>query len=150
MSETLTGGCVCGQIRYIWTAGLKFKIYACHCKDCQTRSGSAFALQMGVMAGDLNVSGDVIEGKFTQPSGAIATQFACPICLTRIYASNDQRPGFLSIRAGTLDKSETIVPGFHLWVSSKQPWIVIPDDVPAFDTQPASQEEWMPLLLGTI
>lgn len=149
MSETLTGGCACGQIRYTWTAGLKFQIYACHCKDCQTRSGSAFALQMGVMAGDLSVSGDMIEGKVAQPSGAISTQFGCPICLTRIYASNDQRPGFLSVRAGTLDNSETIVPGFHLWVTSKQPWVVIPDNVPGLDTQPASQAEWMPLLLGT-
>jgi hypothetical protein len=149
MSEILTGGCACGQLRYTWTPGVKFRIYACHCKDCQTRSGSAFALQMGTLANDLNVLGSTIEGKIVQPSGAVATQFACPDCLTRVYASNDQRPGYLTVRAGTLDDSSSITPAFHLWVKSKQPWVVIPDDVPALETQPTNQAEWMPLLLGT-
>lgn len=149
MSEILSGGCACGQLRYTWTAGIKFRIYACHCKDCQTRSGSAFALQMGAMAIDLSVLGNTIEGKIVQPSGAVATQFACPQCLTRVYASNDQRPGYLTVRAGTLDDSNSITPAFHLWVKSKQPWVVIPDDVPALATQPTNQAEWMPLLLGT-
>ena len=149
MSEILSGGCACGQLRYTWTAGIKFRIYACHCKDCQTRSGSAFALQMGAMAIDLNVSGSTIEGKIVQPSGAVATQFACPQCLTRVYASNDQRPSYLTVRAGTLDDSNSITPAFHLWVKSKQPWVVIPDGVPTLETQPTNQAEWMPLLLGT-
>lgn len=149
MSDTLSGGCACGQLRYTWTAGTKFKIYACHCKDCQTRSGSAFALQMGTMANDLAVSGETIEGKIAQPSGAVASQFVCPACLTRVYASNDQRPGFLTVRAGTLDNSETITPAFHLWIKSKQPWIVVPVDVPALEMQPVDQIEWMALLLGT-
>lgn len=149
MSEILSGGCACGQLRYTWTAGIKFRIYACHCKDCQTRSGSAFALQMGTMANDLSVLGNTIEGKIVQPSGAVATQFACPQCLTRVYASNDQRPGYLTVRAGTLDDSNSITPAFHLWVKSKQPWVVIPDGVPTLVTQPTNQAEWMPLLLGT-
>jgi hypothetical protein len=31
-------------------------------------------------------------------------------------------------------------------VGSKQPWIVLPDDVPALAEQPRSQEEWLTLV----
>ena len=52
----------------------------------------------------------------------------------------------VTIRAGTLDDSKRIVPKFHLWISSKQPWVTVPDGVVALDQQPASTEEWMRLL----
>jgi hypothetical protein len=120
--------------------------YACHCHDCQRRTGSAFGIQLGVAEADLSVEGQVIEGRHVQPSGAVAGIFACAACLTRLWTTNDQRPGFANLRAGTLDNSPEIVPAAHFWVGSKQPWIVLPADVPALDAQPASPAEWMQLL----
>ncbi len=146
MTETISGGCLCGAVRYAWTGDTRFNIYACHCKDCQTRTGSAFGLQLGVTEGGFSISGPVIEGAHVQPSGAIAAIFACEKCLTRLYTTNALRPGVLNIRAGTLDDSSAIVPGFHLWIKSKQPWVVIPDDVPALETQPATPLDWLVLL----
>ena len=146
MDEVLTGGCLCGQARYTVRTTIKFQSYACHCKDCQTRTGSAFGLQLAVLAGDLTVDGEVINGSHVQPSGATAGIIACRQCLTRLYTTNDRRPGIVNLRAGTLDNSMSLVPGFHLWVSSKQPWIVIPDDVPALETQPSDPAEWQRLL----
>jgi len=143
MAEPLHGGCLCGAVRYTLGGSVRFNAYACHCTDCQTRSGSAFGIQLGGMIADLMVSGDLVEGHHMQPSGARATIVACAKCLTRIYTTNDQRLGFLNLRAGTLDNSRDLIPGFHLWVSTKQSWIVIPDDVPSLDTQPASPQEWL-------
>ena len=37
-------------------------------------------------------------------------------------------------------------PQAHFWVSSKQPWIVIPDDVPTLETQPDTPEGWVKIL----
>ena len=145
MAAPLIGGCLCGQVRYTVGGMTRFTGYACHCTDCQTRTGSAFALALGALAADLTVTGDVIEGHSTQPSGARATIIACATCLTRIYAANDQRPGFVALRAGTLDDSAAFVPGFHIWTASKQPWVVIPEGVPALSGQPEAQG-WMALL----
>lgn len=142
----LEGGCLCGAVRYSVAPGLRFNSYACHCKDCQTRSGSAFGIQLGVMVADLVVTGTVIKGRHVQPSGAVAGIFACADCLTKVYTTNDRRPGFANIRAGTLDDSERLVPGFHLWTASKQPWVTIPQDVPALAGSPGSLEEWRALL----
>ena len=147
MAEELTGGCLCGRVRYTIRRSVLFQPYACHCKDCQTRSGSAFAIQLPVMTGDLRMEGETVEGRYTLPSGITAGIVACPDCLTRLYAVNDQRPQIVNLRAGTLDDSGTLVPAFHLWTVSKQSWVVIPDDVPALEAQPADLTEWQRLLL---
>jgi len=143
MSETLTGGCLCGAVRYSVRPGFRLKPYACHCTDCQRRSGSAFAIQLGVMAADLTIEGETITGFHVQPSGAKAGIHACKQCLTRIYTDSDQRPGIANLRAGTLDTSRDMVPALHLWIASKQPWLTLPDDVPALPGQPRTPEEWM-------
>lgn len=146
MSEELTGGCACGAVRYTVKPGFRMKPYACHCTDCQRRSGSAFAVQMIVMRADLEAEGETLSSEYAQPSGATARMHACPRCLCRIYGINTTIPEIANLRAGTLDNSRELVPAVHFWVKSKQSWVVIPDDVPALETQPQSQEEWMELL----
>ena len=143
----MDGGCGCGQVRYTITASEMPVVYACHCTDCQTQSGSAFALQMPVFEGMLSVSGELVSGERTQPSGAIGTIFACTKCLVRVYSKNSTRAGMVTVKAGTLDDSNGVVPKFHLWTSSKQPWVAIPEDTVALQEQPGSTAEWMQLLL---
>lgn len=143
MAETLTGGCLCGKVRYTARLTMRFRSYACHCTDCQRRTGSAFGIQQSVLTEDLAVEGPLVRGEHVQPSGAVAGIYACAACLTRIYTDNNMRPGIANLRAGTLDSSPTMVPGAHLWVRSKQPWIVLPEGVIALDTQPDSTEGWM-------
>jgi hypothetical protein len=41
------GRCLCGAVRYRVTEE-PLTLYACHCTDCQKRSGSAFGLSMWV------------------------------------------------------------------------------------------------------
>lgn len=142
----MDGRCGCGEVRYTINVPQLPVVYACHCTDCQTQSGSAFALQMPVFEAMLSVTAELVSGERMQPSGAIGTIFACTKCLVRMYSKNSTRPGMLTIRAGTLDDSKQIIPKFHLWVSSKQPWVMIPQDAVALEEQPASTEEWMRLL----
>lgn len=144
--DTLRGRCLCGMVRYTVRPGLRMRPYACHCHDCQRRTGSAFGIQLGIAEVDLSVEGEVMEGRHVQPSGAVAGIFACAACLTRLWTTNDRRPGIVNLRAGTLDNSPEIEPAAHFWISSKQPWIVLPEGVVALDTQPQSPAEWMQLL----
>ncbi len=43
MAQTHEGGCLCGSIRYT-VSGDPFIAVACHCKQCQLRTGSAFGM----------------------------------------------------------------------------------------------------------
>ena len=142
----MEGGCGCGQVRYTINAPQIPVVYACHCTDCQTQSGSAFALQMPMFESMLLLSGDFISGEFTLPSGAISTVFSCPKCLMRIYTRNGNRPGMVTVRAGTLHDSKNVVPKFHLWVGSRQSWVAIPEGAISMEEQPRAVAEWMRLL----
>ncbi len=95
---------------------------------------------------DIEVEGQLDSGTYQQPSGAMSTIWGCAKCKVRIFAENSKSPGFGSLRCGTLDRSSEIVVAAHMWISSKQSWIVIPDDVPALQEQPRTRTEWMDLL----
>ena len=41
MQKSYMGGCLCGAVRYE-LIGVPERLYACHCKECQRQSGSAF------------------------------------------------------------------------------------------------------------
>lgn len=146
MVATLHGGCLCGCVRYVFTQRLRFNPYACHCTDCQRRTGSAFGVQLTARVEDVTFSGVMIEGHHVQPSGAVARINACPQCLSRVYTTNNRRPGLINLRAGTLDNSKDMVPAFHVYVRSKQPWIAIPPGTPCFDANPATLDDWRRLL----
>ena len=58
----LEGRCACGNIRYRLTAAPMI-VHACHCRDCQRLSGSAFAINLW------------IERKFVEASGGEPVPF---------------------------------------------------------------------------
>ena len=120
--------------------------YACHCRDCQSRTGSAFMLNLPISLDEFELSGELLTADVPKPDGSSVRQHACPACLTRIYGSNSTRSGAAMLRAGTLDQSDELVPAVHLWTSRRQPWLHIPDDVPAFETQPTELDDWFKYL----
>ena len=125
----LQGGCRCGAVRYTVALETLPRTYACHCRDCQTWSGSAFSQQAFLPDAALSVTGPVTVFELTNPSGRISTQRMCGICHTRIYNSNSARPGVVVVRAGTLDRSDELDVVAHIWVKRKQPWLQLPEGV---------------------
>lgn len=141
VNEAVTGGCRCGAIRYELALATLPPVYCCHCRDCQTWSGSAFVEQAVIAAGVLRIKqGTPVEHPFLSASGVTSRQKACGGCFTRLYTINPTRPGVLTLRAGTLDRSEELRPALHIWTKRMQPWIVFAEDVPAFaENAPADQ-----------
>jgi len=146
MDGELTGGCLCGAVRYTLREGFRFRPYACHCTDCQSRTGSAFSEHMLFVRNDMDIAGELDCGEHHQPSGAEASIWGCARCKVRLFVENSTRPGLASLRCGTLDRSAEVIPAAHLWVGSKQPWIILPEGVPALAEQPRTQAEWMALV----
>jgi hypothetical protein len=146
VADELHGGCQCGAVRYVARPSVKFRSYACHCTLCQSQTGSAFALHVWLLADDLQVTGECIEGKQPKPDGATLSVFGCPHCLSRIYSVNSARPQMMTLRLGTLDDSAGFAPDVHIWTRSKQPWIVIPEGAQSLEKQGNSLEEFVQLL----
>lgn len=146
MQGDLTGRCLCGAVRYTLRSGIRFQPYACHCTDCQTRTGGAFSVHMLCAKQDLSIDGELDCGAYEEPGGAVSTVWGCVQCKVRIYAESEADPGSVFLRCGTLDRSNEIEPAVHLWVKSKQTWVILPDGVPALAEQPRTQAALLKVL----
>ncbi|WP_294002697.1 GFA family protein [Sphingomonas sp.] len=131
-------------MRYLLAGGELPRVYCCHCRACQSWSSSAFTEQAPVRESELTVSGALATFTYQTPSGATSTHSACAKCFSRVFNVNERLPGYALLRAGTLDDSHAIVPVAHIWTSAKQPWVVLPEGVPAFD-EGAPQDEFRKL-----
>jgi hypothetical protein len=135
MSDKIEGGCRCGAVRYSVKADKLPNVYACHCLDCQTWSGSAFSLQFIVPEDALSVSGEPYLYERTAGEGSKARtsqQRGCATCLTRVYNTNTRRPGLAVVRAGTLDRSDELAIVAHIWTKRKLKGIDIPPELPSW------------------
>jgi hypothetical protein len=136
MSQKYTGGCQCRNIRYE-IAATPNALVVCHCTDCQRQSGSAFGMTLPVKEADFRLTqGEVKTYASTSAAGRGKLAAFCPDCGTRIYHKPEWRKGTVSVKPGTLDDTSWLKPEMHLWTSSKQGWVTIPEGVKTFDRQP--------------
>jgi hypothetical protein len=130
----LEGGCACGAVRYRLTAP-PLIVHACHCRDCQKLTGSAFVLNMWIekncVEADHSLPNSVM---LAAPSGKPHEVFFCGNCTTRLWSKYHATPGdALFVRVGTLDRPETVEPDVHIFTRSKLPWLQLSSDKPAFE-----------------
>ncbi len=139
------GGCQCGAIRYRLLQA-PVALYACHCKDCQKQSSSAFGLSMWMERDAIEFTG--AEPRIFHTLGGSGKEKLCAFCEncgTRIYhaggAIRSGKSDTLSIKAGTLDDTSRITPTCHLWTKSAQPWLKpLLENGLCFDTEPDTEE----------
>jgi len=119
-------------------------VHCCHCTWCQRETGSAFALNVLLEADVVEVQCGTTEAVNTPTnSGAGQVIHRCPtwrVALWSQYSSADEAVCFL--RSGTLDAACTVKPNIHIFRSSKQPWVVLPVEVPAVEAYYNWREMW--------
>jgi hypothetical protein len=136
----LTGGCSCGAICYE-IASFPLLLYTCNCTECQTASGSAFALNMPVTTKDFHIlKGEPKGWRRPSPSGADVTSWFCRDCGARLYGEREGRPDSMTLRAGTLDDTSWLEPAAHFFMRSAQVWVRPAKDALCFEEQPAPAE----------
>ena len=139
------GGCQCGAIRYRLLRA-PVALYACHCRDCQKQSSSAFGLSMWIERDAIEFTG--AEPRIYHTHGGSGREKLCAFCEncgTRIYHAGGGTRSVgkeaLSIKAGTLDETSRIMPTCHLWTKSAQGWITpLLEGSVCLDTEPESKE----------
>ena len=141
MKPPYPGRCLCGATAYRLMAE-PIMIYACHCTDCQKRTGSAFGLSMWVPRRAVEVTKGKAELHISTTAGGRPRHVrVCERCGIRLWSEPLKLPEIAIVRAGTLDDTSWVRPVAHLWTRSAQPWFVFPPDVPRYETQPADYFE---------
>jgi hypothetical protein len=134
LTAPYTGGCQCGSVRYVVTTE-PIRLLACHCKECQRQSGSAFAMSMPVEKDSLTVTGPTKQFTRMADSGNEVTYVFCRECGVRIYHVLKSAPDMASIKPGTLDHTHRLQPELFIWMKSAQGWVPVPDDVKSLEQQ---------------
>jgi hypothetical protein len=129
------GGCACGRVRYRLKAA-PLIVHACHCRDCQRLTGGPVATNIWIERRFVEMDhGGLRPAMLTAGSGKPHEVFSCPDCGAAIYSKYHAAPGdTVLLRAGTLDRPETVPPDVHIFTRSKLPWFALPEGVPAFET----------------
>ncbi|MGH7947830.1 MAG: GFA family protein [Candidatus Binataceae bacterium] len=123
----LNGGCACGAIRYTLTAS-PLIVHACHCRDCQRVTGSAFVINIWIERKFVRTLRGVPKSfRLAGGTGQGHDVYFCGKCGTYVWSRYHGAPGdALFVRAGTLDKPQSVKPDIHIFTRSKLPWMVLP------------------------
>ncbi|MEO8384386.1 MAG: GFA family protein [Betaproteobacteria bacterium] len=144
-TRTYEGGCTCGAVRYRMTSAPMF-VNCCHCRWCQRETGASFALNAIIEADRVQLMiGDVEAVNTPSNSGKgqkISRCPACKIALWSNYAGGGDAVRF--VRVGTLDEPGLLPPDAHIFTESKQPWVVLPEGMPAFTEYYTAATLWPP------
>jgi hypothetical protein len=138
----MEGGCACGAVRYSLNAAPMF-VHCCHCKDCQRQTGSAFVLNALIEADEVTLHAGAPEpSRMPTDSGRPHDIWRCPGCGTAVWSTYGGVSAIRFVRVGTLDEASALKPDVHIYTRSKQPWLELSPDIPAFAEYYSSKTMW--------
>lgn len=120
MAKSYTGGCLCGNIHFTASGGVK-NPHACSCKMCQRHSGAL--TQSWVEFTKQQVAWDGAGGEPTLwRSSDFSSRSFCPICGSTIGAIDDDP--VVAIVLGAFDSNNRIElkPNSHSYKSERPKW----------------------------
>ena len=123
MSNAITGGCLCGNIRYSVSAPVE-KIIACHCTNCQKASGTGASYNAVVPSAAVTfTAGKPRLYADTAASGNILNRYFCGDCGSPIYTQRAKVPEMMVLKVGTLDAPTDMKLVMNIWTKSARPWM---------------------------
>ena len=122
----LSGGCLCGGVRFEVTAPLVSAVY-CHCTRCQRLTGSGAAASARIAPGTLRILEGADLVRAYEPPDGFAKDF-CGRCGGALWARNPADADQLAVRLGSFDGDPGIRPSARQFVDYAAPWEPPPDD----------------------
>lgn len=134
MAEILTGGCLCGGVRYTYEGDVGPAGY-CHCEDCRRASGSAFGVSVRVAAAGFRITAGIPKGYVKLgDSGRPVARFFCSDCGSPLYTLPPLHPDIVFIKAGGLDNPDAVKPNRQAWMRSRVDWAEIDPSITSYET----------------
>ncbi len=127
----LTGGCLCGAVRYVCESLPLFAV-TCHCNFCQKAHGAPFTSVFGVPAGVLSYTGSPVMFERLGDSGQTVRQAFCGGCGSRLFSWPAAYDGLVNIMITSLDDPEIVAPTLAGYTSRQRSWALQSSIVHAF------------------
>jgi hypothetical protein len=132
--------CHCGQLR-LEVTGDPFVVSLCHCLACQRRTGSAFGMQAGFDAEQVQVSGRFSDyTRISDEADAKPHLFHfCPDCGSQVFYTEPDEPELIVVSVGSFADPSFPPPTESGYDFRRHPWVALPDTI-----QRLAPELWEP------
>jgi len=136
MSETYTGGCACGAIRYeIYDEPIAMT--DCQCRDCQRMSGTGHGSYLTFPSrAQVKLSGPAAHWDMIGDSGNAKTRGFCPTCGSPVYLTFSAMPDLFTVHAASLDDPSRYKPQMVTYRVGGHAWDHLDPALPTFDKMP--------------
>ena len=108
--ERWTGGCLCGDVRFVAT-GAPYRVGICHCLDCRKHHGALFHTSAIFPADAVTVEGE---------TGDYRGRHFCPRCGSSVFGRSGDE---VEVNLGALDEIDRFVPTYELWTIRRESWL---------------------------
>jgi hypothetical protein len=116
--------CSCGALTLTLPEPSKL-VVACHCLDCQRRTGAPFGVGAFYPVDAVAISGTPKEFTRDAASGGKVHTYFCPNCGSTIYWKADNLPSLIGVAVGALANPEYPAPVRSVFEQSKHNWVQI-------------------------
>ena len=120
--------CSCGAVTLSLPEPSKL-VVACHCIDCQRRTGAPFGVGAFYPAEAVTVSGTAKEFTRAGASGGKVHTYFCPDCGSTVYWKADSVPSMIGVAIGALADPNYPAPTRSVFEQSKHGWVQIDGNV---------------------
>ena len=127
MFEPLDGGCLCGKDR---VTAAPFDSGYCHCRMCQRSSGAPLQVSAEFPVDGFELTRGELKAYRSSPQ---AVRHFCPDCGSQITFRMADRPTYISVNLGSLDRPEAVTPRVHIWRESRISWFEVADRLPRYE-----------------
>jgi len=129
---SITGQCLCGDIRYSITAE-PLGARMCWCRDCQRIACGSATVNVLFPTESVHFDGKMASLQSRADSGNLVERGFCPRCGTHMYSATVDPTGVpIRIRAGTLEDPDLMAPQAIIWTQSAPKWAVFDPDLPSY------------------
>jgi hypothetical protein len=127
---TRDAACHCGQLR-LTVEGDPFAVSICNCLACQRRTGSAFGMQAGYKADQVEVVGRFQDyARISDEADKKEHVFHfCPDCGSQVFYTEPSEPDLVVVSVGSFADPSFPPPTESGYDSRRHPWVGLPDTV---------------------
>ncbi len=126
--ENVTGGCYCGNVRYL-ARQTSASVVECHCSQCRKQAGHRYASTI-TRRGDVDIDGESHITWFRASDEA--ERGFCATCGSHLFWRS-LRDDSLAILAATVDEPTGLMVVRHIFVADKGDYYDITDALPQFE-----------------
>ena len=128
----MEASCQCGNLTAAIDDGAEPTVVACHCIDCQKRSGSPFGSMAYFSRDYVTFGGEAREYARPTDSGHTYTTGFCPTCGSTLYGKASRMPDIVGVSVGTISDPALPAPARSVYEQSRHHWLAMPESTQGF------------------